>query len=165
MAMVVLLGLAVAGLAADTTDDDAVVGRFGITSVVGGAVWAFQPGGLLVVTGPGEISSGGSWSPASGEREFDASIDYDIAGQALTVQGQLAPDGMAIAIYVRATDPLKPDDAEPWPTESRLVGERVGMVSDATPIPSEPPTDCSRPAWVDGGVDWDRCDDLVPTAA
>lgn len=163
VAMLMLLGLASVGLAAEIDDEHLVVGRFSITSDAGGAVWAFQPGGLLVLTGPGEISSQGTWSAAPGERDFDASVDYDIAGQSLVIQGQVAPDGAAVAIYVRATEASKPGDAEPWPSESRLVGERFGMSTETTPAPSQPPVDCSRPRWAQGEVDWDRCDGLPAT--
>jgi hypothetical protein len=165
VAMLMLLAPASFGLAAEVEGDHAVVGRFSITSEAGGAVWAFQPGGLLVLTGPGEISSRGTWSAAPGERDFDASVDYDIAGQSLVIQGQVAPDGAAIAVHVRASAASKPGDAEPWPSESRLLGERFGMTAEATPAPSQRPVDCSRPRWVDGEVDWDRCDDLPAGAS
>lgn len=146
------------GSAAAASDDHAVVGRFSISSEAGGAVWAFQPSGLLVLTGPGDIMSEGSWVAAVGADEFDASIGYAIAGQELQVQGAVSPDGSQVAVYVRATEPTRPDDAEPWPIESRLTGERVGMTPEASPSPSPLPPDCTRPQWLDGDVDWDRCD-------
>lgn len=153
-----LLGVAAVASATDAGSDHAVVGRFSLTSEAGGAVWSFQPSGLLVVTGPGDISSEGTWSPGPAERDFDASIDYDIAAQVLSVQGQVAPDGQAIAVFVEATVAGKPDDADPWPAESRLRGERLGMAAESTPLPSVAPADCLRPRWVAGEVDWDRCD-------
>lgn len=156
--LVVLLTLATVAVAADIDHDHQVEGRFAVTSEAGGAIWAFQPGGLLILTGPGDISSEGTWGPAAGEREFDATIEYGIAGQTLTVRGEVAPGGDAIAVYVQATDAQRPGDADPWPSESRLLGERLGMVPEATPAPSAPPPDCLRPQWLDGMVDWDRCD-------
>jgi hypothetical protein len=165
--LLLLLLLAAAGLApasltrtaaANTVDDHDVVGRFSITSDAGGAVWAFQPSGLLIVTGPGDIISAGSWTPASGDREFDAVVDYDIAGQTLTIQGQVAPDEHGIAIYVLGTEAQRPGDGEPWPAVSRLIGERVALTPETTALPSPAPIDCVRPDWVDGEVDWDRCD-------
>ncbi len=155
--VLILLGLAAGGTAAGSQADHAVVGRFAITSEAGGAIWSFRPGGLLILTGPGDISSEGTWRPAAGERDFDASIDYDITGQTLTVQGQVAPGAGVIAVYVHASDAEKPDDAAPWPVESRLLGERFGMMADPTPMPSATPAECLRPQWADGVVEWDRC--------
>lgn len=163
--MLLSLVPATAGLATEMDEEHEVVGRFSITSEAGGAVWAFQPSGLLVITGPGDIISEGSWAPASGEREFDAAVDYEIAGQMLTVHGQVAPDEVGIAVYVQATEPQRPGDAEPWPAESRLVGERMAMMPEVTASPSPSPADCMRPVWVDGEVDWDRCDTILTTAA
>lgn len=162
-AMLLLPALFLSGFAADELDDHDVVGRYSVTSEAGGAVWAFQPGGLLVLIGPGDIMSQGSWSVAAGEREFDATIDYGVTGQVLEILGQVAPDGVAVAFYVSASDATRPDDADPWPMESRLLGERVGMTPEATPSPS--PLDCTRPLWLGGLVDWDRCDDGLTGAA
>jgi hypothetical protein len=163
VALSTLLGAAViattaSATAADSGSDHAVIGRFALTSEAGGAIWAFQPSGLLVLTGPGDIISHGTWSVGPGERDFDADIDYDIAGQTLSVKGQVAPDGQAIAVFVAATDARKPGDADPWPTESRLRGERLGMVGEPSPLPSATPVDCLRPQWMSAEVDWDRCD-------
>ncbi len=144
--------------ASEPPQDHPVVGRFALTSEVGGAVWTFQPSGALFLTGPGEIVSEGTWTAAAGEGEFDAQVDVVITGQELTVLGQVHPDGESLAVYVAATDPERPEDWTPWPPESRLVGERSGMVTDQQPTPSPSPPDCARPAWVDGAVDWDRCD-------
>lgn len=154
-AVALALSVSVPAVAEEGSHD--VEGRFSVVSEAGGAIWAFQPGGLLVLTGPGEIMSQGTWSPGSLDldRDFDAAIDYDVAGQQLTVLGQVSPDGQAIAVYVQASDPARPDDADPWPAESRLVGERFGMVALASPEPGL--IVCERPDWVDGEVDWDRC--------
>jgi hypothetical protein len=152
-----------AALASEDAEEHEVLGRFSLESEAGGAVWAFQPGGLLVITGPGDISSEGAWSPASGARAFDARVDYDIAGQDLSVVGQVSPDADRIAVYVLATDAIKPEDADPWPSESRLVGERFGMISEATPEPTAMPVDCTRPQWIGADIDWDGCDEgLTP---
>lgn len=167
LATVVLatLAAAIGSVAADPPTEHQVNGRFSISSDAGDAVWGFQPDGLLVLIGPGALVSEGSWTTATGDREFDASVDYSGAGQVLEVQGQVSPDGSRIAVYVVATESLRPDDADPWPAESRLVGELLGMQPEVTPLPSAVPIDCSRPEWVDGGIDWDRCDELVPTEA
>ncbi len=167
-AVLLLAAVVVSSLATVTTvatEDHAVVGRFSIISDAGGAVWAFQPSGVLIVTGPGEILSEGTWSPADGEREFDAQVDVTVSGQALDVLGQVSPDGTAVAVYVTATEPERPDDWTPWPAESQLLGERFGMTTDPTPSPTPKPLDCARPAWTDGVVDWDRCDDAAVTEA
>ena len=141
-----------------------VVGRFAITSQAGGAVWTFQPSGALFVTGPGDILAEGSWTPVAAEGEFDAQVEMTITDQELMVLGQVHPDGDSLAIYVVATDPGRPDDWTPWPPESRLIGERSGMIAEPSASPSTPPPDCARPAWVAGGGDWDRCD-ATPVSA
>lgn len=160
-AILLLTAVAITSLAANTTEDHPVVGRWTVTSDAGGAVWAFQPSGLLVVTGPGEITSEGSWTPATGPEELDATVDAQITGQQLAAMAQVSPDGSQIALYVTATEPTRPDDWRPWPAESRLVGQRFGMTVDETPEPTDAPLDCLRPQWADGVVDWDRCDEAV----
>jgi hypothetical protein len=112
---------------------------------------------LLVVTGPGDISSEGTWVAATGERDFDANVEVTVSGQVLDVLGQVSPDGDKVAVYVLASAPLRPDDAVPWPTESRLTGERFGMVVEPSPSAMPLPEDCARPEWVDDAVDWDGC--------
>lgn len=140
-------------------DSHPVVGRFSISSDAGGAVWSFQPSGALVVTGPGEISSEGTWAAGPDADGFDATLDVAVTGQDLAILGEVSPDGRQVALHVAATTAARPDDAIPWPAVSRLIGERLGMVADGTPAPSPSPHDCDRPDWVDGEVDWDRCDD------
>ena len=78
-----LVAAVFSGIAADAPEDHAVVGRWSITSEAGGGVWAFQPGGVVFVTGPGGISSEGTWSAAAGDGEFDASVDFEGTGQQL----------------------------------------------------------------------------------
>ncbi len=151
------------GVARDAGDEHPVVGRWSITSDAGGAVWAFQPSGALVISGPGEIMSEGSWTPAAGPGELDAAVDVEVTGQQLQALAQVSVDGTGIALYVTATEATRPDDWRPWPPESRLVGERFGMMVDETPQPSEPPIECLRPQWRDGEVDWDRCDGVLTT--
>lgn len=158
-ALLLLTAAAATGFASETTEDHPVVGRWSITSDAGGAVWAFQPSGALVVTGPGEIMSEGTWTPASGADELDATVDVQVTGQQLEALVQVSPDVAEIALYITATDATRPDDWRPWPPESRLVGQRFGMVVEETPQPSEAPADCLRPQWLDGEVDWDRCDE------
>ena len=104
-AIVLLSAVAITSFAGSTAEDHPVVGRWSVTSDAGGAVWAFQPSGLLVVTGPGEITSEGSWAPASGPEELDATVDAQITGQQLAAMAQVSPDGSQIALYVTATEP------------------------------------------------------------
>jgi hypothetical protein len=151
-----LLGTAVSVAADD--DEHPVTGRWVVEAEPGGAVWAFQPSGMLVVSGPGEISAEGTWTAADEEGAFDASVEAVVTGQLLEVLGQVAPSLDEVALYVTATEPSRPDDWTPWPARSRLLGTPFGMTSEETPVPSAVPADCLRPEWVDGEVDWDRCD-------
>jgi hypothetical protein len=156
-AVLLLTAVFVTGLAQN--EDHPVVGRWTVTSDAGGAVWAFQPSGVLVVTGPGEINAQGSWSPADGPGELDATVEATVTGQQLEVLAQVAPDGTGLALYVTATDATRPDDWHPWPAESRLIGQPFGMMMEETPEPTATPVECLRPQWVEGQVDWDRCDE------
>jgi hypothetical protein len=162
-ALILLVAVVASGVA-QPAEDHPVVGRFSITSEAGGAVWAFQPSGALIVSGPGEIMATGTWAPADADREFDAVVDMTVTGQLLEALGQVSPDGRAIALYVTASEATRPQDWTPWPTESRLTGERFGMVTDPSPSPTPAPPDCARPDWVVGIVDWDRCDDTMTEA-
>jgi hypothetical protein len=162
--ILLLAAVVASGLAQDVNEDHAAVGRWTVESEVGGSVWAFQPSGALIITGPGDILSEGSWTPAAGEDELDATVDVEVTGQELQVLAQVAPDGTAIALYITASEAQRPDDWYPWPAESRIVGQRFGMMGGETPEPSEPPIDCLRPEWVEGEVDWDRCDGVAPAA-
>ncbi len=166
LALPVLLLVAVicSSLAVTASGDHPVVGRFSITSEAGGAVWAFQPGGALIVIGPGEIVSEGTWTAGSGAGDFDATVDMTVSGQILDVLGQVSPDGGSVAVYVTATQPERPDDWTPWPSESRLTGQRSGMITDPEASPTPLPVDCLRPEWVEGMVDWDRCDEARTAA-
>ena len=140
---------------------DAVLGRFSVASEAGGAVWSFQADGALVVAGPGDVLASGWWTGVDlGEREFDATLDVGVTGQTLSIMGEVSVDGSGIAMYVRATDPSAPDLGVPWPPESRVVGERVGMVADPSLAPFPSPG-CQRPTWGhDGTIDWDTCEAL-----
>jgi hypothetical protein len=160
--MLLLSAVAISGVAQDGDEVHPAVGRWTVESEVGGSVWAFQPSGALISTGPGDILSEGTWSPAAGTDELDATLDVQASGQQLDILAQVAPDGHAIALYITATEATRPDDWYPWPAESRLVGQRFGMMVEETPEPSQPPVDCLRPQWVDGEVDWDRCDEAAP---
>ena len=145
-AAVLLLAVSIGtASAADGAEEHEVLGRFSIESGAGGAVWAFLPDGLVVVTGPGDISSEGTWVTAAGERDFDANVEVTVSGQALDVLGQVSPGGDKVAVYVLATEPTRPDDAVPWPPESRLIGERFGMVVEPSPSALPLPEDCARP--------------------
>lgn len=160
-AILLLAAVVVSGLA--QSQDHPVVGRWTITSEAGGAVWAFQPSGTLIVTGPGEISAAGSWTPAEGQDELDATVEVTVTGQELDVLAQVAPDGSALALYITATAATRPDDWRPWPATSRLIGQPFGMMVEETPPPTAAPVECLRPQWIDGEVDWDRCDEVPST--
>jgi len=157
----VVLGVFVtATLARGVDDSHPVVGRWNVEAEPGGSVWAFQPSGALIVSGPGEIMSEGTWTAAEEEGAFDAQVDVNVTGQLLEVLGQVADDGSMAALYVAASEATRPDDWTPWPSRSRLVAPRFGMLADGSPLPGEAPLECLRPEWLDGGdVDWDRCDD------
>ncbi|MFV2062057.1 MAG: hypothetical protein ACC726_00925 [Chloroflexota bacterium] len=146
-------------VAAESDPQHDVVGRFSIESEAGGAVWAFQPSGKLILTGPGEQIAEGAWSSsAASSRKFDATLDVAVTGQELTVLGEVSPQGAGIALFIAATPPNDEDNALPWPSESRLTGQRFGFSSEATPVPSLDATECLRPSWAtDGTVDWDPC--------
>lgn len=154
----VLLLAAVVAVGGAAEDEHPVVGRWVIEAEPGGAVWAFQSSGALIVTGPGDITSQGTWTPAEGPGEFDAAVDIEVSGQLLEVLGQVSDDASGVALYVTSTYATRPDDWTPWPAESRLIGYPLGMMVSETPRPTEPPLECFRPEWLGGTVDWDRCD-------
>lgn len=155
----VALAAVVVIAADDGLDQHAVVGRFVIESEAGGAVWAFQSSGKLIVTGPADLMAEGQWigSPGSGSR-FDASLDVTVTSQQLKVLGEVSPSGREVALYVAASPPDDQQNAAPWPPESRLVGQSLGLVGEPTPAPSFDPMECLRPSWSGGGsVDWEPC--------
>jgi hypothetical protein len=166
-AIALLLGGAVAAQDAEPTDGFArppIEGRYGIVSAVGGAVWTFLSDGQVMLIGPGDLMAEGRWQPAAAAGTFDASIDIAATGQTLTVLGGLAPDGRRVALHVAASTPLRPGDGVPWPPESRIVGERVGLVGEG-PDQGWPADQCLRPVWESKSVvDWDPCA-AVPLAA
>ena len=134
-----------------------IEGRYAVTSDAGGAVWAFQPGGMLMLVGPGDLVAAGSWQPVAGQGWFDASVDVRLTGQRLTVLGALAPDGVRIALHVRASEPRSPENGVPWPPVSRLVGERLGMVTDGAVL-APGGDECLRPTWESSDVVvWEPC--------
>lgn len=144
----------------DSVEPPLVVGRFAVVSEAGGAVWTFRPGGELVVAGPGDLQSLGNWSRGPFGGEFDASVDSQATGQTLTILGAVSADGRHVALYVRAAGDVLAGAWRPWPSESRLLGERVDLAAEVEPAPSLAPLECLRPAWVaDAVVDWDRCAD------
>jgi hypothetical protein len=158
VALLVALALATGSPAADSAEDLSLPGRFSVIANAGGAVWSFQPGGGLMVVGPGDLLAAGTWAPGSGPGEFDAELDVTITGQVLSILGAVSPDGGQVALYVAASEATSPLDGIAWPPVSRLVGERVGLVADPTPGPTPPPADCLRPEWSAAEtVDWDRC--------
>mgnify|MGYP001827466377 CR=1 FL=1 len=161
LAATILLLAAVVAVTAAADEEHPVVGRWVVEAEPGGAVWAFQPSGALIVSGPGDIISEGTWTPAQGPAEFDATVDADVSGQLLEVLGEVSDDASGIALYVTSTYATRPDDWTPWPPESRLLGHPLGMMVAETPSPTEPPRECFRPRWVEGAVDWDRCDDVA----
>lgn len=163
-AVSLLLALSSAGTALAGPADHPVVGRWLVEAEPGGAIWAFQPSGELMASGPGDIQSQGTWEMVDEEGAFDASLDVAVTGQTLQVLGQVAEDGSAVAMYIIASEASLPDDWTPWPAESRLLGAPFGMMTEETPEPSEPPLDCLRPVWAEGVLDWDRCDEVLTPA-
>ena len=160
----VFVALALSGMALAGPADHPVVGRWVVEAEPGGAVWAFQRSGALIASGPGDIESDGSWEMADGDGAFDATLEVAVTGQTLQVLGQVAEDGTGVALYVSASEATAPEDWTPWPAESRLLGTPFGMMTEDTPEPTEPPLECQRPLWVEGMVDWDRCDEGVTPA-
>jgi hypothetical protein len=152
------------GSSAAAQAEHPVVGRWVLEAEPGGAVWTFQAGGGLVVTGPGDLISEGSWDAAGEPEAFDAGLRVDASGQQLEILGQVSDDGAAIAMYITATDASRPQDWTPWPPESRLIGYPLGMAPSGSPEPTVPPVECRRPLWVGRAVDWDRCDGSASTA-
>jgi hypothetical protein len=144
-----------------------VIGRFTIEAANGGAVWAFQESGKLVVVGPGDQVAQGRWfGVGDDEHDFDVTLDVPVTGQGLKGVGEVSTDGDRLALYARASEPSDPQNAMPWETESFLIGERLGMVSEPTPAPSAGPVDCGRPTWqLDGAVLWNRCASPSPVAS
>lgn len=148
----------VGGEAADDLRAHAAVGRFSVVSEAGGAVWAFDPDGRLVVLGPGDLVARGTWEAGPGASDLDAQLAVAVTGQHLQVMAAVSPDGARLALYIEAGEPAAPEDGAPWPNVSRLVAERVAMVPDAAPSPAPPERECRRPAWVDDStVDWEPC--------
>ena len=146
----------------DAPSEHPVLGRYSVISEAGGAVWAFQSSGSLVVSGPGDLVATGTWSSVGlADRAFDALVEVGVTGQELSIVGEVSPDHAAVAMHVDASVPTAPDLAVPWPPESRLVGERLAMSTQPTPS-SSPDIDCRRPSWnQDGSIDWDPCDALA----
>lgn len=165
-AVVLLVTLIAAGHATATSDESPVVGRFSIISEVGGSVWAFESGGDLRVIGPGDLVSQGTWLQGPERGEFDASLAVEVTGQELAVLGAVSPDGLRVALYVRATEATLPGNWDTWPPESRLQGELLSVTGDEAPSPTPEPLDCLRPTWASGTVvDWGRCGaDTEPSA-
>ena len=165
-AFVLLLAGVAVGQGSEPAGVSPVVGRFAVDSAVGGAVWAFQPGGRLIVVGPGDLITRGTWTEGPETGELDARLTIADSGQGLTILGAISPDGQEVALYVAATDAVTPDGWTPWPPVSRLLGERLVPLADAIASPTPMPLDCLRPSWAsEAAVDWDRCDgaELSPT--
>jgi hypothetical protein len=117
-------------------------GRYAVTSEAGGAVWVFEADGDLFVVGPGELLAEGAWSPGSLDGLFDAGVEVPVTGQRLGIMGAISPDGLHVALLVRASEAATPDDGVAWPALSLLHGERVGLAPDPSldaelaPVPS-----------------------------
>jgi hypothetical protein len=134
------------------------VGRFSIVSEVGGAVWAFQPDGRLIVMGPGDLVARGTWQAGPDRADLDARLDVSVTGQKLHILGAVSPDAARVALYVEAVEPHDTEAGVPWPSISRLVGERVALAPDVAPSAGSWQQDCRRPAWLEGdAISWDRC--------
>jgi hypothetical protein len=166
VAALVGIGAGVAGQSPDASAVQAAApmeGRYAVVSQAGGAVWDFLPDGRLVIVGPVDLVAEGEWMPVADPGAFDASVDIELTGQALSVMGTFAPDGQRVALHVVASEARRPGDGATWPAESRLVGERIGMAEEeASPTPRA--DECLRPTWTDAAtVDWDPCDEGLGT--
>ena len=106
---------------------DQVMNDYGVEAEPGGAVWAFQSSGLLIVSGPGEIISQGTWTAAEGAGEFDAVVDMEVSGQRLEVLGQVSDDTSGIALYVTSTDASRPPIAGPATKPRPIAMPRMPM--------------------------------------
>lgn len=161
--LIVATAVALAAVTVIAVDDGleqhAVIGRFVIESEAGGAVWAFQSSGVLIITGPGDLMAEGRWTGAPGSGTgFDATVDVTVTSQQLNVLGEVSPSGREVAVYVAASPPDDQQNAVPWPPESRLVGQSLGLVGEPTPAPSIDPVECLRPSWSSSSsVDWAPC--------
>lgn len=159
-ATILIVWAMTSGLAAEPADGPVSAGRFSVISDAGGAVWAFQPGGELIVVGPGDLVARGAWRDGPEVGDLDATLTVEASGQDLTILGALSPDGQQVALYVVASEATSPESWAPWPPQSRLLGDRLDLVTAAEPSPSPPPLDCLRPVWAsDALVDWDHCGD------
>lgn len=161
-----LMVLVAAGQAAEPAPESPVVGRYSVVSPAGGAVWTFRSGGELVVVGPLDLISQGRWTEGGAPGEFDAMLAVEVTAQELTILGSVSPDGRRVALYVLATEATAPQNWDPWPSESRLLGVRVDVGPEESPSPTPVAVECLRPAWAPGAVvDWDRCDGGEPPTA
>jgi hypothetical protein len=117
-----------------------IVGRFALTSEAGGAVWALEEDGDLYVVGPGDLIAEGAWSPGPLDGLFAADVEVPVTGQRLDVMGAVSPDGLQIALHVRASEAATPGDGVPWPALSLLHGQRVGLAANASLEPTASPS-------------------------
>lgn len=103
-------------------------------------MWAFEDDGDLFVVGPGELLAEGAWSPGLSDGLFEAGVEVPVTGQLLQIMGAISPDGLQIALLVRASEAATPDDGAAWPALSLLHGERVGLAPDPSPGSSVAPS-------------------------
>ena len=141
--LVLLSGLLPASLT--MAADDGLAGRYGLESPVGGAVWALQPSGLLVVVGPGDLVARGSWQPGAAARSVDLLVRDAGSRQQLTILGALSPDGRLLALCV-AAEPSGDTDGPAWPARSRLLGTRLTLRPEATTPPAEGGSPAEEPS-------------------
>jgi hypothetical protein len=116
-----------------------IEGRYAVTSEVGGAVWVFEADGDLVVIGPGELLAEGAWSEGLVGGLFGAGVEVPVTGQDLEIMGAISPDGLQVAMLIRATEAATPDDGVVWPALSLLHGELVSLAPDS-PDPAVAPS-------------------------
>jgi hypothetical protein len=122
---------------ADAVDTE---GRYAVTSEAGGAVWVFEADGDLFVVGPGDLLAQGAWTVGLSDGLFDADVEVPVTGQHLGIMGATSPDGLQVALLVRASEAATPDDGVVWPALSLLHGERVGLAPAQPPDPVVAPS-------------------------
>jgi hypothetical protein len=115
-------------------------GTFSTPGPVGGTVWAFRPGGVLFVSGPGELEHAGRWAVAPGTGLVQATLRWSPSGQTLRILAATPPDATRVALLVRArgVSTVPPNGAR-WPPLSLLVAERVTLEPLPTAAASQGP--------------------------
>jgi hypothetical protein len=157
-ATILIVWAMASGLAAEPAEGPVSAGRFSVISEAGGAVWAFQPGGELVVVGPGDLVARGAWRDGPEVDDLDATLRVEASGQDLTIRVPSARWATRALRGGQRSDVARGLGALAAPVAPG--GRPRGAVTTTEPSPTPPPLDCLRPVWAsDVLVDWDRCGD------